>query len=126
MVLSLDKTGCLNFNRVQKNIFLVCIYRMSTVFVVRDHAQALVDATDDAAKQAAFSNMIANASVDNGPNKISVFLKDLKAPSASVPADPSGAAPPTPSDPTAGTGTSPNPTSSRFTMKPPAPKWAIW
>ena len=49
---------------------------MSTVFVLRDHAQALVNATDDATKQAAFSIMIKGASVDNGVDKISVFLDE--------------------------------------------------
>lgn len=126
MVLSLDKTGCLNFNRVQKYL-LVCIYRMSTVFVLRDDAQALVDAPDSG-KNAAFQTMIANASVDNGPNKISVFLDDLKAPSASVPAgtaaDPAAAAgttPPPAPPPTSGTAAAGTPSDPAGTAPPASP-----
>ena len=55
------------------------MYRMSSVFVLKTDAQALVNATDDATKSAAFSKMIASASVENNiATKISVFLDDLK------------------------------------------------
>lgn len=51
--------------------------RMS-VFVRQEDAKALVDAKDESTKKAAFKTMITNASVDNGTDRISVFLDDLQ------------------------------------------------
>lgn len=55
---------------------------MSTVFILRDHVQAFLDATDDAAKLAAYQTIVKNASVDindedNPGPRISIFLEDL-------------------------------------------------
>lgn len=53
---------------------------MSTVFILRDHVQAFLDATDDAAKLAAYQTIVKNASVDindedNPGPRISIFWK---------------------------------------------------
>jgi hypothetical protein len=76
--------------------------RMS-VFVRQEDAKALVDAKDESAKKAAFKIMIANASVNNSTDRISLFLDDLRGgpesstPSRTSPSASPSASPSTPS-----------------------------